>query len=331
MIINQLKVKLKADIRPVINFFRKKKLIKRKYSSHKHDKKTGSHITIFVVDGELNHGGLSDRFNGIISTYAICKAQNIPFRIKWHYPFQLEDYIIPNQYDWILKSNETYILNRTSKIVITLNDPKAKILFHLSKNKQNHVYTNMNLLARIEQKLERHYEWYQLFQELFKPNKKLEQLLAEHTKRIGESYIGIVFRFQQLLGDFNEGTYPTLPIEKRQLLIRKCINTVKQIKERYKEYNILVTSDSISFLNIVKQEDKVFIIPGKVVHITFSQNEDYDVYMKSFVDFFMLSKAQKVFSIITSEMIIDGHLFITSFPEYAAKAGNTQFERIYIK
>lgn len=32
---------------------------------------------------------------GIITLYAYCKYQNLPFRIRYTYPFRLEDYLSP--------------------------------------------------------------------------------------------------------------------------------------------------------------------------------------------------------------------------------------------
>lgn len=324
---NDLKVKLKADFRPLINWYRKKILIKEIY--YKNNVK-GTNETIFIVDGKLNHGGLSDRFNGIISTYAICKTYNIPFRIKWEYPFTLQDYLIPNKYDWIIKENEIFALNTNSNVVIVLNDPKSKALFKITNQSQNHIYANISILDSIQKKYGIRYEWHALFQELFKPNIILEEKIKEQLKRIKKPYIGIVFRFQQLLGDFKEGNYKTLPNSKQHELLEKCVNSVQRIKAQYPQYHTLVTSDSITFLNRIKEEENVFIIPGKIVHITFSTNENYESYLKSFLDFYMLSKAQKVFSVIAPEMTIDGHLFLTTFPEYAAKAGNVDFERIFL-
>ena len=146
---NDLKVKLKADFRPLINWFRKNKLSKEVYTN---DKVKGTAETIFIVDGRLNHGGLSDRFNGIISTYAICKVYNLPFRIKWEYPFILQDYLVPNKYDWVIKKDERFVLNKTSNIVIVLNDPKSKALFSISNKRQNHIYANINILPLIQKK-----------------------------------------------------------------------------------------------------------------------------------------------------------------------------------
>ena len=133
-----------------------------------------------------------------------------------------------------------------------------------------------------------------------------------------------------MLGDFKEGNYKILSPVERNKLLDKCIKSVLDIKKKYSQKHILVTSDSVTFLNRIKKEENVFIIPGRVVHISFSTNENYNSYLKSFLDFYMLSKAEKVFSVIAPEMTIDGHLFLTTFPEYAAKAGNIDFERIFL-
>lgn len=51
-------------------------------------------LYIAMVDGEAYHGGMCDRFKGIITLYAYCN-QNLPFRIRYTYPFRLEDYLSP--------------------------------------------------------------------------------------------------------------------------------------------------------------------------------------------------------------------------------------------
>ena len=52
---------------------------------------------------------------------------------------------------------------------------------------------------------------------------------------------------------------------------------------------------------------------------------DYDTYLKSFVDFFMLAGSERVFSLGTSEM------YPTEFPMYAAKVNGVPFERVLLK
>jgi len=63
---------------------------------------------------------------------------------------------------------------------------------------------------------------------------------------------------------------------------------------------------------------------GRVVHMDCIDTESDEVYMKSFVDFLMLSKAAKIYSIGTSQM------YPTEFPLYAARVNNIPFERILI-
>lgn len=91
---------------------------------------------------------------------------------------------------------------------------------------------------------------------------------------------------------------------------------------------LLVTADSMTFLKRVSQIDGVHIIPGTLTHIDGhkqhapgSQNE---AYMKSFLDFYMLSEAQKVYRIGTPQM------YHSAFPVFAAKMHDVPFESITI-
>ena len=61
---------------------------------------------IAMVDGTAIHGGMCDRFKGIITLYAYFKYQNLLFRIRYTYPFRLEDYLSPAVYDWTLRERE---------------------------------------------------------------------------------------------------------------------------------------------------------------------------------------------------------------------------------
>jgi hypothetical protein len=80
----------------------------------------------------------------------------------------------------------------------------------------------------------------------------------------------------------------------------------------------------MTFLSKAKQLNRVFTLPGKIIHVDCVMDEQKEVYMKLFVDFFMLSKAKKVYSIGTKQM------YPTNFPVYAAKINNAPFERILI-
>jgi hypothetical protein len=83
---------------------------------------------------------------------------------------------------------------------------------------------------------------------------------------------------------------------------------------------MLITSDSITFLNNVKALPFVYVIPGELAHIAFSLNKSNEVYMKSFVDYFLLSNAKKVY------LIVDDRMYNSGFPYRAALYNNVPYE-----
>ena len=87
---------------------------------------------------------------------------------------------------------------------------------------------------------------------------------------------------------------------------------------------MLVTSDSVTFLERVSSLDGVHVIPGKVVHVGSKGGEKYETYLKSFVDFYTLAGSEKIYGLATVEM------YKSEFPMYAAKVNDIPFERIML-
>lgn len=96
----------------------------------------------------------------------------------------------------------------------------------------------------------------------------------------------------------------------------------------HKDKALLVTSDSITFLKKAVQIEGVHIIPGTLIHMDGQKNNipqnSYEIYLKSFIDFYMLSEAQKIYRIGTP------YMYPSEFPVYAAKIHNIPFESITI-
>ena len=66
---------------------------------------------IFMVNGFLRHGGLSDRLRGALSTYLYAKKNGMDFSIYWNSPFPLSDYLIPNKVNWRMHEDEiSYVM-----------------------------------------------------------------------------------------------------------------------------------------------------------------------------------------------------------------------------
>lgn len=281
-------------------------------------------MLISAIDGRRKSQGLSDRFNGIISMYALSKATGSTFRILFTHPFYLTQFLVPNKYDWLPKDNELSSSIKDVRFKILRKQPKlSRLLKAFPLKKQIRVYANYNYLDEINHLYGKQYESGLLFHELFKPTNELDDLIQFHTGRIGTEYIACVFRFQSLLGDFLEYNNKSLPEEKQKLLIEKNKQALINLMENT-NCPILVTSDSTKFISEIKNLNNIYTLPGKVVHLDCSSEEQKEVYMKSFIDLFMISHAKKVYSIGTNFM------YPSSFPMFAAKINNVPFERLLI-
>lgn len=287
-------------------------------------------IVIYMVQPETTFsGGLSDRLRGITSIYAECKRLNLPFRIVFE-PFQLQNYLVPNQYDWQIKPEDICWNTKTVYpcTILTYNNnlhnraqfyaQKSLLNYYLKKRyKQIHIFSNMAIADK---------EFSVLFKELFRPSERLQKQIQYHLTQLGgaRKYISLTFRFRQLLGDFKEGGN-ILPELEREAYVKKCIKGVEALHSAYPLESILVTSDSGTFLERLAFLDYVYLIPGTVVHMGFTFDANQDTYMKSFVDYFMLSNAKKVFQ------MTDKLLFRSGFPQRAAMLNDVPYEEIRLK
>jgi len=273
---------------------------------------------IFMVDGRLHHGGMADRFAGLCTSFALSKINHVPFHVNYIFPFNLEDFLLPNKYDWTIDKKKISYNKKNSFLAMSM----GACFKSFKSNKQNHIYSNFWDIDYINKMHSTNFTLKNLFDELFKPAESLSIKLDLFTKEIGGRYIGVVFRFQQLLGDFVEGKFPVLKEQERELLKQNCYNKLRQISEENQDYRILVTSDSVTFLDFIKDINYVYIIPGDLVHMDYIGNADKSTYAKSFFDFYMLRNSIKIIN------VIGGGLMPSGFPLFAARSNNIPFERI---
>ena len=282
--------------------------------SDKHER-----AVVFMALNETTFsGGLSDRLRGIVSVYAECKRQGRPFRIVFE-PLHLEDYLAPNEYDWRIGEDEIdWDLAKSYPCVLLTyhNDPRNRWQHFVQSTVlrsyfrkhclQLHVFTNM---------IPSDEEYRTLFHELFKPADDLQQLIGYHQEKLGGkgNYISCTFRFRQLLGDFKEEPY-----------IQQCVQTVAHLHELHPEKRILVTADSHTFLDelMAASLPYVYVMPGKVVHLGFTSDASKAVYMKSFLDMYMISYADIVY------LVRDKLMYHSGFPYRAALLGGTNYEEV---
>ncbi|MDO5571896.1 MAG: hypothetical protein Q4F97_10620 [Bacteroidales bacterium] len=282
-------------------------------------------MIISSIDGRRNMLGLTDRFKGIVTCYALSKVQNIPYKCNFTHPFNLDQILVPNKYDWTVKENQLTNYRNDAKIIILRKSPTLKpLLRYFPIKKQLHVYANFDYLDEINRRYNTNFTFGALFNELFKPSEELQQQIDHHLNQIGEPFVACVFRFQSLLNDFKEYKFKNINDEQlREMLIKKNVDAVKKIINMTNK-KVLVTSDSITFLKEISKVEGVYTLPGEIVHMGCTFDKSTSVYMKSFLDFYMLSNADEVYSIGTKEM------YNTQFPRYAALLGNVPFQRIRV-
>ena len=278
-------------------------------------------IIIYMADGHLHHGGLADRLRGMVSLFHYASIYNKQYRINFLSPFSLDLFLEPNLYDWKISPND---ISYNSECSIPLCIPNSlkkqkeladRLLRNKEKYKQVHVYTNMAYDFK-------KFGYY--FNRLFKPTARLQELLDFNVKKIGGNYISVTFRFQQLLGDFKEGNFPILSDLEQKELIEKSLQIIPKIKAKHKDVNkILVTADSIRFLDLVRSHiEDAYTIPGEIAHIDFTQENDI-MYIKSFVDFFMISRAEKIYLASSGLMYSESGFAMT-----ASLINNVPYEKV---
>jgi hypothetical protein len=260
------------------NRYREIKIFYRDYLNSFNEGKKG--YVVFMVDGKLRHGGLADRLYGIITTFAVCKIKNIPFKLYFVYPFEIECFLVPNTYNWIIEENDL-AYNKKTKIMVAIQEEQSFKRIKLDRPEdlaqftssggvlgywfgvaisslmgcigliggggQIHYYSNFNDLNKINTHYGSAFTFTGLFNELFKLSvsfkNKFDYILEN---KIRKPYVAICFRFQNLLGDFTERNYKEMDKDGKKELIELCFLALTSIAKNNK--NIFLASDSRFFL-----------------------------------------------------------------------------------
>ena len=288
-----------------------------------HNCRLTSQAYVFMADGKMRHGGLFDRIKGAISIYAISKAQKKQFSIYFVAPFRLEDYLVPNQYDWRIGDAEMIYSYPSSRPIIAYSEFRNPWRLFKSYQGQTHFYFGNDILECINRKFGTSFEWTALYHELFRPSDYLMKHVDEVKAEIGAQYFAIHLRFMNLLGDKVESQKDTkLSEEERKELINSCVSKIEELCSSMK-HRAVVFSDSMVFLQEVKKElPNVFVVSGNARHIGTAGKTTDDENLKLFLDMYLMVDAQKVYSIVGKG------LYSSAFPEYSAKIGNKPFERV---
>ncbi len=279
-------------------------------------------VVIFNLAVHNDYYGLADRLKGAILTYSVCKKLQLDFKINYISPFCLNKFLEPNNYNWFIPDNEVCYNLNCSDIVLaivsvidensTYKHIRKSVL--ASKKQQIHVSTNWSLKDKNEHSI--------LFHELFKPTQALQVEIDRYLDLFGSNYINATFRFQNSLGDFAEFDMKPLAQSEQKSLIERCTTQLLKLHSSYPDKKILVTSDSITFLEHINTFDFTYIIDGRPIHMSKTDDASFDMHKKAFIDFFMISYAEKIFLFYTDNMYNSG------FPRLAAWINGVPFKAI---
>lgn len=282
---------------------------------------------VCIYDGKIKNGGLADRLRGIVSVYEVCKKQSLDFKILFTSPFNLSDFLVPNSINWEIKESELnyntditdlcYIDTHTGSNYESKKQEQWFMREFKKKYQEFHVRTNATFSDNGD--------YSNLFNELFKPSPQLQSSIERQKKILGAGYISTSFRFMNLLDDFNETVelHSKLTKEEQNSLVANNIEQLQLLHNKYPDKRILTNSDSTTFLQAVTKLDYVYVIPGNITHIDGKNSSNgYETYEKTFLDFFMIANAERIYLLRTGQMYNSG------YPFAASKIYNKPFEKI---
>lgn len=282
---------------------------------------------ICMFCGNAPSGGLIDRLRGAVSVYQQCMETGRTFKLYFTHPFLLTDYLVPNAYDWTVSPDEVTFNPMQSRTLIAssvFDSPQERRMhqeliqqgFNDSKDLQMHAYTNAAFCY--DNGFERS------FQELFKPSARLQQHIDEIKAEIGGSYVTVSARFCNCLDDFNEEVYsePLSAIERRRLL-DSCMTQIQEIRAKHPHDQLVICSDSTTFIEEARRQFDIFTIPGTISHIGNDGIHDYNYYEKTFLDFYIIAGASEAY-------LLNGpHMMKSGFPYAASLVGGKALRVIH--
>lgn len=282
---------------------------------------------VLMVDDKVQHGGMFDCLKGIITVYAISKAQHKDFKVYFVSPFHLEDYLCPNEYDWRLSGDSVEYRFPLARPVFAYGEFAYPLRLWKNRNGETHFYYGYNSLAKVNEHFGTDFDWSQLYKELFRPQPHLQTLINHYKEEIGKDYIVTHFRFLNLLGDKMEyaAMNPTLPTEEQEQLMEKCKNAIVDLMRKHPGRRVMLATDSNRFVDYAQQcISGIYTIPGNIKHVGTARTASNAEVTKMFLDYYLIGGAEKVYSLWTTGM------WKSAFPQYAALIGGRPFERIEI-
>lgn len=284
---------------------------------------------IICFDGFSQHGGLVDRLKGIISFYETAKQTGFEFKIYHEFPYRLEAFLEPNQYNWIATKKDMKWNPIRTKFLYSMLDFELNPIDFFSKTTKDKVfvYNNIDYFDKIFPDLnstELKQKWSSTFHLLFKKSNYLVSKLEEQN--LHQNRIAIHSRFTSILGDFVDTDSKVLPLQEQKNLFNELESNIKKIAQNLEVDAIYVFSDSIIYLNYMKENTTFNILVGEPIHpdnkngYSFTLND----HAKSFIDFFAIAESKEIF------LVRKRFMYPSAYPKFASYLNNVNFNQILI-
>jgi hypothetical protein len=277
---------------------------------------------VYMADGSIIHGGLTDRYKGIITSYCMAKRHGTKFSIF---------YINPLNYS-ALWSSESINLSKLFinpfrfKIWLVYSFDQLEIFNHIDSNKfkksTNLFYVNENILAYLYENGEWEKQTKNTYNELdsLGTNHLKQSFEKEYSDYLSKDFSVLHFRCLHYFNDFEDSKTPPLSEEKIGLALNVLTNQLE------KKYNTL--------------EDKVFLSDSRRLLKHF-QDKGYNVFSiedtkhldNPGYDEIEYIKAYQENHVITLSKSVDSYIFFynrnkpfnSHFAYYAAILGDVPF------
>ena len=280
---------------------------------------------IFLVMDEGNSRcGLTDRLKTAVGLCYTARLHGLDFYLIHNAGFDLKDYLAPNRIDWSASlsdiSDDPGDRQEIHYVAPYTDFPS----FHKGVQYICRKYIGNNLIEKRNvpdwQKV-----WRKLFLDMFTPSQSVRNFLA--ACKMPERYTAVAARFINSLGQTEDADYNRpFPAEMRKRLIDAVLEKAAECR---KEANspIVVYSDSVPFLEAAKEKGFLTTDTAGVGNIMNGNLGEY-VTLRTFVNFFQMAGADRVYSILHMPGFPENSLYKTQYPRYAAIVGNRPFIRL---
>ena len=278
----------------------------------------------FVIDRTNCVCGITDRLKAAVGLCYVAHLNGLDFYFIHRAGFDIREYLVPNRIPWAAElSDISWAPWKTERIKYY---PPFDNFPEFKSDKQ---YVCKKYLGRNIMEFNKvpdwQRRWRELFWEMFSPSETVSEALAQ--RKLPDHYSVVNARFINALGKFEKASYnKPFPEEMQKRIIDEVMREVKRCEDD-SDVPVIVYSDSVAFLQAASEKGFRICDPegiGHIMNVKIGKRVELD----TFVNFFQMSRADRIYSIRRIEGLPENCLYKTQYPKYAAIIGNKPFVQV---